>query len=306
MSAQRLRPRSVGELLDHSVELYRRNLPTFLGIYAVAALPFVALATPLMVRSLTTAPGAAGEPATLLTAGLGLALFVLHTVLLSPLATGALTIAVSERYLGRPTSVLAAYRGVWRQARPLVGLLALLTGPLLGLLLLVLVLVVLASLALLRWSGGEQQLAAVVGLATVLWVPALALVLLAYSTVCGFVPAAVVLEGRRWGGLWRSLDLAWPCRGRILALYGVLQLLVLLLTAYVRLPATLLGGAAGLDGSPGSALLTALATQLGILLVDPLRLVGVTLTYYDCRVRLEAFDLELLAGDLAAATEKGS
>ncbi|NUQ01576.1 MAG: hypothetical protein HUU35_17155, partial [Armatimonadetes bacterium] len=57
-------------------------------------------------------------------------------------------------------------------------------------------------------------------------------------------------------------------------------------------------GAAGLEGSPASALLGALAMQVGILLVDPLRMVGITLTYYDLRVRQEGFDLALLAEEL--------
>ncbi len=289
-----------GEILDHSIELYRRNLPTFLGIYAVAALPCIAVSTPLFVRSLTTAPGAVDTSQMLTTALGGLAFFVFHTVVLSPITTGAMTIAVSERFLGRPASIAAAYRRVRQHVWPLVVCLGLAAVPLLGVLLVAMIGVVLAAvggLALLGGDGGD--LARVTVVASVLWMPVMGLVVLLFTVFCGFVPAAVVLEGRRYGGLGRSFELAWGSFRRVFGLFAVLFLMVVVLATYVRLPPSLLAGAAGLEGQTGSQVLGALAMQVGILLVDPVRMVGVTLTYYDLRIRREGFDLAVLASELS-------
>ena len=303
MSALALRPLEFGEILDHAVELYRRNLATFLGIYAVAAVPCVAVSTPLMVKSLTLAPG--GDPTQSLGLAVGgLVVFLLYTVFLSPITCGALTIAVSERFLGRPTGLVSAYRRVWRQAGPLIACLGLLSLPLLGALLGTMVAVVLAAMALLSFVGGGDSAARLTVVATALWVPAMSVVLLAFTTLFGFVPAAVVLEERRYGSIWRSLELVWGRTRRVFALFAVLFLMVILLAAYVRLPSQLLAGAAGLSGQASSAVMGALAMQLGILLVDPVRLVGITLTYYDLRIRHEGFDLALLADELGAATAR--
>ncbi len=295
-----LRPREFGEVLDHSLELYRRNFVTLFGIYAVTAVPYVAISTPLTLRSLTAGPSA--DLAGSLTAiGLGLLVPLLYTTIVAPITCGAMTIAVSERFLGRPAALLAAYRRVLGRAPALIGSLLVVTLPFLVLLAVAMVAVVVAAVALvgaLRLGGEMRQ---VVGLATVLWLPTMTLLLLLFMSLCGFIPAAVVLEGRGLDSIARSLQLAWPQRWRVSGLFAMLLLMVVLASAYLRLPSQLLAGTAGLEGSASSALLGALAMQVGIMLADPIRMVGVTLTYYDLRIRSEGFDLDWLARELGSA-----
>lgn len=307
MASTALRPMEFGEILDHAIELYRLNFATFLGIYAVAALPYVLLSTPLSLRVAAVAHGPGGPDlaragSAVLLAGL---CFLVYTIVVSPLITGALTIAVSERFLGRPVSLGAAYRRVLRHGLPLIGSLALVTVPLLAALLATVVGVVLVVVLAIALGGGAVAIARVTAIATVLCVPLLALVLLLFLVWFGFVPAAVVLEERGLGSIRRSVELV---RGRFLRVFGlfvVLFLMVFLMAAYIRLPTQILAGTAGLEGELSSTLLGALALQLGVLLVDPVRMVGITLVYYDLRVRREGFDLRLLADELGGGRETG-
>ncbi len=306
MAGIALRPLEFGEVLDFAIELYRRNFATFLGIYAVAAGPVVVLATPLMVRSLTIAPGSTGNAA-LITAGAGLLLFLGYTVVLSPITCGAMTIAVSERFLGRPASIASAYGRVRRHVWPLIGSLGLLAVPLMGALLAAMVAVFLAALAIARGLGFPPgDLARTTLIASLLWVPTMSVLVLSFTVLFGFVPAAVVLEGRRYRAIWRSLELVWGRLPRLFALFGVLYLMVLVAASFVRLPTQLLTGLAGLGDQTGSTALGVLAMQLGVMLVDPVRMVGVTLAYYDLRMRHEGFDLALLADELGRTRTEGS
>jgi len=297
-----LRPRTFGELLDHSLELYRRNFVTLFGIYALTAVPYVAISTPLTLRSLTAGPSA-DLAASLTAIALGLLVPLLYTTLVSPITCGAMTIAVSERFLGRPAALLSAYARVVTHGPALIGSLLVVTVPFLIILALAMVAVVVAAVLLVGVLKLGGELSQVVGLATVFWLPTMAVLLLAFVSLCGFIPAAVVLEGRGVGSVMRSLQLVWPQRWRVAGLFGMLLLMVALASAYLRLPSQLLAGTAGLEGSASSTLLGALAMQVGIMLADPIRMVGVTLTYYDVRIRSEGFDLDWLARELGSARE---
>lgn len=298
-----LRPCEFGELLDHALELYRRNFVTLFGIYAVTAVPYVAMATPLTLRALTAGPSA-NLSASLSALGLGLLVPLLYTTVVAPITCGAMTIAVSERFLGRPATLLASYRRVWRHGPALIGSLLLLTLPFLVVLGVAMVAVVLLAVVLAGALQLGGELAQVVAVATVLWFPTLAVLLLLFLTAGGFVPAAVVLEDRGVRSIGRSLELVWPQRWRVLGLFAMYLLMVILAAAYLRLPSQLLAGTAGLSGSASSTLLGALAMQAGILLADPLRMVGVTLTYYDMRIRSEGFDLAWLAREMESIGER--
>ena len=297
---QTLRPRTFGELLDHSLELYRRNFVTLFGIYALTAVPYVAISTPLTLRSLTSGPGA--DLSRSLTAiGLGLLVPLIYTTIISPITCGAMTIAVSERFLGRPAGLVSSYRRVLRRAPALIGSLITVTVPFLMTVALAMIAVVVVAVALVGMLRLGGELTQVVGVATVLWLPTMLVLMVGFVSLCGFIPAAVVLEDLGFASIGRSVRLVWPHLWRVVGLFAVLFLMVVLAAAYLRLPSQLLAGTAGLSGSASSALLGALAMQFGIMLVDPVRMVGVTLTYYDLRIRSEGFDLAWLARELKPA-----
>lgn len=257
-------------------------------------MPFVVLSAPLTIGL------AAGGPqvADLGRVALAMLLTAVQILVLSPLITGALTIAVSERYLDRPANVLLAYRRVLRSAWPLVGTMAIVTIPFFILALGAVLALVVGLSVTLAVSTGALEPMQVAGLSVGLSVPFIALLFVAHQAWFGVLPAAVVLERQGFAALLRSIRLV---RGRFwytARLVAVLTLMVLLATLFARLPTQLLAGTAGLGRQLAPVVLGTIAMNLAMLLTDPVRMVGMTLIYYDLRVRGEGYDLALLAADL--------
>jgi hypothetical protein len=129
MTAMDLRPLSLAELLDRAFTLYRRHLWLFVGIMAVPSafgLVFSVLARGHQPSDGRRAGPVSGQPGAGLLIGAthgGMALvamvayFVVYAV-----ALGAITLAVSEIYQGRQTTI----REVYGQMRPRLGRLVLL------------------------------------------------------------------------------------------------------------------------------------------------------------------------------------
>ena len=108
-----LRPLRLGELLDQAIRLYRRNFLTFIGIIAVVYVPLMILqtaASTLMTSSISDLAGST-SPTEIFSnyaywGGLLSTLVVgfLQFIFVQGIATGALTRAVADNYLGKPTS----------------------------------------------------------------------------------------------------------------------------------------------------------------------------------------------------------
>jgi hypothetical protein len=122
-----LRPLSLGEILDRTFSLYRRNFLLFVGITAIPQLMVLAfnLAQMLWKGSMASkaTPGQMiAMGATLLVVGL-VGVIVYFVALL--FAHGATVYAVSDLYLGRSTSIGASLRRMKGQAGILFGVLML-------------------------------------------------------------------------------------------------------------------------------------------------------------------------------------
>lgn len=279
-----LRPRAVGALLDQAVVLYRRNFAVFVGIVALVQVPVSVVLTlvstvlldPESLSRTPPPPRSGADPAAIASSQaatvaalsdllsrmlLFVALAVIGGILLN-IATGALAKAISESYLGRPIGVIAAYRAVWRQVPALTGLILL------------------------------------VGIATVLLIvpPLFAWIFISWS----FAAQAIVLEGTGVaGGLQRSWELVRGSWWRVFGAY----LLLLLVGVIVSLSSSLVSVLLSLTGASwavqniGSQFVALLLSVLYV----PIRLAGMTLLYYDLRVRKEGYDLQV-ALDARAAT----
>jgi hypothetical protein len=196
---------------------------------------------------------------------------LLADAILAAIAAAATTFIIAENYLGRQLSAREAFA----RAMPYIGRLiavAMLSSFIIviGLLLLIVPGVILA-----------------VGL--VLATPAL---------VLEGIPAATDALGRSW-------SLTRGYRGKLFAALLVLIVLFLLPVvalgafAAVALPRTP-EMAAATTGSPMVLIVTAVQSLLQVL-ITPLLYCLLTVSYYDLRVRKEAFDLEILASGLASA-----
>src|SRR5271165_913543 len=120
-----LRPLSLGEILDRTFSLYRRHFLLFLGIAAIPQLFMlgVNLIQVLVLQPIPKAGGHVSSPSSGIFAfgiiGAILGLFVYIVVYL--FAHGGTIYAVSDLYLGRPTTIGESLKKMWGQLLNLLG-----------------------------------------------------------------------------------------------------------------------------------------------------------------------------------------
>ena len=287
MQSGRLRPLSVGDILDVAIKLYRSRFLDLLRLAAVVVVPVQILALIIRLSTLPTATtGSAGNPFSSLTPG---------------------TVPAN----GQPVQLhaLQLNSDFWTStAGSLVASILVLTAT---------QLVVASSFHLLSRSylGQAVTWRASLGYAarrlhSVLWVFLLDYLIALISLVAIIVPGVylwgswlvslpVLLEedvrGRRALGRSRRLVRRrwWPTVGA--------YLLGLLLTSIVNV---VLSGVilavvlSGHSGTAGAEVLSAVTGTIGSVLVTPFTAGVVTVIYFDLRVRKEGLDLLLLAQEI--------
>jgi hypothetical protein len=281
-----LRPLRLGELLDQAIRLYRRNFITFIGIIAVIYIPLMILqtaSTALLTSSIGDLTNAS-RPEEIFTnyaywGGL-LSTFVLtfiQFILVQGIATGALTRAVADNYLGKQTSILDAYRGIRDSWVSLLG---------------ALLFIILLFIALLIWW---------IVVPCIGWFTGLGMIAFLMSAVSPLVAPVVVLEKQgALAAIRRAWDLArrrfWPVLGTIFVLYLFSLLIVNGPAAIVNAILTQVITSFG-DVTTQLVITTviqSLVSLVFVLLYYPLQMTAFTLIYFDLRVRTEGFDLALL------------
>jgi hypothetical protein len=260
MTIPSLRPLSTGELLDRTFSLYRSRFLLFAGIVAVTHLALVLLQLAGLVLLSRPARPFDISGASLL----WLVLTLIAALAVTAASQGATVIAVSHVYLGRPITVAGALGRIRQQIIPIamtmivIGLMA---G--LGFLLLIVPGVILS----LMWALA--------------------------------IPVAVLEERTMMDAASRSSELTQGGRLRVLLVYCVFLLLTLIVTILFSVPVTIAtivsqGTAAPAAVSMPSQIANILVTFVTQCLTTPLMTIGLSLLYYDQRVRKEAFDLELM------------
>ncbi len=297
-----LRPLTLGELLDRAFSIYRRHVWLFVGIMAVPSVLALGSAVAIQAFQWRLRPGAAPpspEAAIPVVLGMMAAAMIgaLAYLVVYVIALGATTVAVSEIYVGRSTTVAAAYAQVRRH-----------TGRLLLLMLLV----------LLRFVGVSIAATAVMllfGIMAALITPLLTLLVTFAGMVlifvaCGYlmiryslaVPA-VVLEGlTASASIRRSVALVEGVKWRVLLL-GVCTVMVSYAgLALMQGPFLIAAMMAGFD-SPAAFWLQmagAVSGTVGQAFTSPIMIVGLALQYHDARIRNEALDIDLMLATLDA------
>ncbi|RMD97241.1 MAG: hypothetical protein D6812_15640 [Deltaproteobacteria bacterium] len=267
-----LHPRSSWEIVRESILLYQKNFPAFFTILLLPVLAIVAAGIGQgvveNVDSRFHVPALEGQ----LLSG-----FV--SLLLGQVATGALTHAVSERYLGRPVRILSAYRIALMRLFPLLfvglsfGLVTFLGIGIVGI-----CIGVLRPILLARGMSSLLFLLLLPGLGFTLW----------FALRWLLTAPVIVLEGRGpLAAMGRSADLVRGFRCHAL---GVLLLLGFVFSVAPHSLGSLLSllQRDGIVAGGGRLLLEA------ILL--PLFFVALVLLYYDLRVRKEDFGIEEIRG----------
>jgi len=286
-----LRPLRLGELLDQAIRLYRRHFLTFIGIIAVVYIPLTILqiiASGVLATSLTTV-----NPREIFTSpGYWIGMFstfvllFIRFILIQGFATGALTRAVANTYLGREITILDSYRSMGRSWLSLLGALLFLA-----------IVAVFASI--------YSFIVPCLG-----WFTGLGMTVFLLGAINPLVPAIVVLEGQApLEALRRGWSLArrrfWPVLGYIFVLYLFSLIVVTGPSTLVNLTLTSLFRS---FDNPVTAqiivvIVQALVSLLFALIYYPLQMTSFTLIYLDLRVRTEGFDITLATMDPASVDE---
>jgi Membrane domain of glycerophosphoryl diester phosphodiesterase len=264
-----LRPLSLGELLDRTFFLYRKHFLVFLGIIAFPHLAVLAC----QLCGIALQPG---RP--LGSAGIGFfwnLLIFLVALGAGAVSQGGTVIAVSQVHLGRPVSIAEAFGGM--------------KGRILSL----------ALIMIGYWVG--------IGVGFLLLVvPGIILALMWALTI----PVAVLEDKGLRDSVGRSAELTKGHRGRVFVIYFLFIVLFYAVYMAWELPIFAFIGSAALRSHRALAppLWSLIAIPLGTFvtqcLVGPLMTIGLSLMYYDERVRKEAFDLQHMMTTLDA-TQRG-
>ncbi len=270
-----LRPLSLGEILDRTFSLYRRHFLLFLGIAAIPQLLTLGLNLAQVmvlqpsVRPATThlSPGAAGGLMAFGVVGAIIGFFVYIVTYL--FAQGGTIYAVSDLYLGRPTTIGESLKKMWGQLLNLFGV-SFLNG----------VVIIIATIFLI--------------------IPGIYMA----CRLITCVPAALLEDLGARESLERSFALTKDNAGRAFVIYF---LYVCMLYATIFLFAIPFGIMIAFSAKDPTMARTAMALmQVGNfcagVLVTPFFLIATSVFYYDLRVRKEAFDLQMMMGAGGSAT----
>ncbi|HTX74787.1 MAG TPA: hypothetical protein VMD29_01190 [Terracidiphilus sp.] len=291
-----LRPLGLGEILDRTAQLYRSNFWVFAGIFAAYAGISLLLNIAELGLKQVLPVGVAGS----VTLTLGLAnLVALLLLVAAPIA--AISRAVAAAHLGEKVTIRGAYASTlpkfWRYLWLMTIMFFIAWLPFI--LLYAAFLGVLAAAKLTTASGASHpnpQSAIVVGIASLVFL-LLFFPVLIYTVWMSLryslgVPAAVVEDLTAWKAIQRSVDLSKEARGRIFVL---LLLVGAIKIALVGLTQSFVFVSAFRHHGRLSAGLTALSQVIGFFtnsFLGPIGATGVTLFYFDQRVRKEGFDIE--------------
>lgn len=298
-------PLTVTDLFDEALDLYKRDFALLAGIVAVVHVPAVILSWLIyrwldlehLTRGFSSA-SAEQQIFAVLGAMAASAVGAIGFGFVSVLESGALTVAVSERYLGRDISVLGAYRYTLRRVFSLVvtwgGLLVLLglAWALVAGAFSLLAAVVLSEVLKVSDSVTGYAMAVVGGIAG-------AFVLVLCVALCVYLTPIVVVEGlgyltavqRNWALVRRRVWRLWITLLMMVVATSVMAASIMwslqMLTSAFVFPMLNTGS---LTEEITNAVIGAVVTMFFI----PIGLVYITLSYYDARVRREGFDLALL------------
>ena len=256
-SSPRFEPMTTGVLLDRAFRLYTGNFALMLGIAAAAYVPFYLIMLAIQSSFGSGFPSRDGSIPTLL---FQLVFMILWASIAFPIASGATTFAISERYLGNDVTIGDALRRSLSHFFPLS---------------------IAQITATIRVVFGFFLLV----IPGILW-------MLSYSLI---VPVILVEGQKAIPSLRRSRDLIKGFRGKAFCILLVVNLLQLVLAAGVDMLAGMLFSAA----TGGGNILGAAMNNLLSIFLTPLGIIAAILLYYDMRIRKEGFDLEMLSRAIA-------
>jgi len=272
MAEWELRPLSLGEILDRTFTLYRKNFLLFLGITAIPQLLTLGLnIAQVMLTKFPTVrkPSVPVEEFQtravsngLMAFGIGGFLVAIVIYLLVYLfSQGGTIYAVSDLYLGRPTTIAGSLKRMWGQLLNLLGV------------------SILNGLA--------------IACATVfLIVPGIYVA----CRLLTCVPAALLEDLGARASLERSWELTKNNAGRAFLIYLLYFAMLYGILAVSMIPFGVMMTMSAKDPTMfrTAMIMMQVASFLASIVVGPFLLIATSVFYYDLRVQKEAFDLQMM------------
>jgi hypothetical protein len=305
-----LRPMTLGEILDRTAQLYRTNFLLFAGIFAVySGVVLVVGLVQIGLGALLQAQHMAGALVwiTVITTGVNL----LVIFLLFGAATAAISRAVAWVHLGEQATIRGAYQSILPRLGRYLWLMTITAfrvwTPL--------VLLYAGFLGILVFYGGfkgagthagaaaqpavaaNPEAAIIFGLVSLIFLLLLipvgvytVLMSLRYSLA---IPASVVENMKARVAIRRSIELAKGSWGRIFLLMLLVGVIKIVLVGVTQIFVFI--AAFKHPGQPLGPGISALSQVIGFFtnsFLGPIWAAGITLFYYDQRVRKEGYDIE--------------
>jgi Membrane domain of glycerophosphoryl diester phosphodiesterase len=309
------RPLTLGEILDRTVLLYRRNFLLFAGISFLPSAIYVLVSGVASIYFSSQMPLVPQAAPPNMQAMLALGLFAVVFLLVGlPLllivlavALSALNYAAFQRNRGDSTTVRAAYaygfRHFWRH----VGILFLqflFAGVLPGAIFAVALFVLTMLTALIATTAGKAF--AVLGglLIVVLGIAVFVVCVWIWLRFCLAYPASATEEKKAWASLQRSAQLSKGSRGRIFVMYLMVAIMTVVAYYVLTLPVDIALKLTIYKSMDAGAILTRPPILLQVVnlfvnclertFVLPIYSIALLLFYNDQRTRQEGYDIELL------------
>jgi hypothetical protein len=293
-----LRPMSLGELLDRTFTLYKRNFWLFAGI---VSLPYLLLlvvnvGVAQMGKGGSAVDPKGGMPSTSLLAGAfaGGFIVVVFWLLLTGAAHAATVFAVSDLYLGRSASVRNSYSRVGIKVFRFLWMF------------LLFLLVIAACIIAISVVGGVLRSPVLVILGMILTF-ILIFVILCRAAVA--VPSAMLEDAGTIRAISRSFELTKGHGFQIFLIFLLVIVLsyvgILIFQApFIYLQTNALKSHQTL--SFGMVILENLSAFVSQVLVGPIGTIAFSLMYYNLRVRKEAFDVQHLMASMGSQPPPGA
>jgi hypothetical protein len=273
MATAELRPMTLGEVLDRTFSLYKQNFWLFVGI---AAMPNL-VALVINVASAggqSTKIGAAGSaPAAgwIVGASVGVLVFALLYLYLLGAAQAATVFAVSDLYLQHTPTVRNCYQRVGSKAFR-VGWVIFLSGLIVG-----------VGFLLLIIPG---------------------IILLCRTALA--VPVSMLENSKAMRSIDRSMELTKGHALQIFVIFIMVWVVIVVATGIFQAPLMVFvfnAAKAHQAVSFGVLLLQHLSAFISQVLAEPIGTIAFSLTYYNLRVRKEAFDIQHLMASMTPNTD---
>ena len=302
-----LRPLSMGEVLDRTFAVFRRNFWLIAGISAISGAVQLVGSCAQMAANHMAVHHHSSFIAARLVSSVGALLSALVFYLAAAFTQAATVFALSEVYLGRTTTVkeslLAVKDGWWTY--PLIGLWQFFSGAWPSMLMF------LPAVFLGIFMRG--QMAALIALLVLAGFAALAGGVVLYLRNSLAIPVQVIERPGIRAAMRRSKTLSQGAKGTMFVLYLIVAALYFASAGIIGVLAVVLNLThKGTLQDPTSMFTTALQAAgmvIGFFIhvvIIPIVLVGTAITYFNQRVKLEGFDLLVMLGGGAPAAAAAS